>query len=63
MSILQIKRLPNTLDKFKFRQNLHTKPVCPLVYLTATLTPNPTSIMMPWVLGLRSKGKVLSIEY
>ena len=32
MSILQIKKWPNTLDKFKFRQNLHTKPVCPTVF-------------------------------
>ena len=30
MSILQIKKWPNTKDKFKFRQNLHTKPVCPI---------------------------------
>ena len=34
-----------------------------MVYLTAPLTPNPTVIMMVRVLGLGSKGKVLSIEY
>ena len=36
---------------------------CPLVYLTPPLTHNPTVIMMLRVLGLGSKGKVLSIEW